>query len=200
MLAATESAMDANTWNPRKTWRRFRLEAEAARNYPLSYAMYIGQTHRDRLLEEILPTLLYIKAVAILDDSLDLWLAANGHQLTKAYRDDLSGRLQYLGDRKLLPRVAGLHEIRRRRNDLAHSPGASTDWGTFERDIISIEESLLALGLVRTTPKLEYFCERSAVQQSTEPNVNFSRTFAYGVKEDGRPALEIKWTQKFLKE
>jgi hypothetical protein len=29
--------------------------------------MYIGQTHRDVLLERLLPALLYIKAIAILD-------------------------------------------------------------------------------------------------------------------------------------
>lgn len=66
--------VDNGTWTPSQVWRRFRLEAEAAKNYPSSYALYMGQTHRNVLLEALLPTLLYIKAVAILDDSLDLWL------------------------------------------------------------------------------------------------------------------------------
>lgn len=190
----------ASAWNPREVWRRFRLEAEAAKHYPMSYAMYPGQTHRDHLLEQLLPTLLYIKAVAILDDALDTWLTSNGHHLGKPYRDDLNGRLQYLGENKLLKETAALHEIRQKRNELAHAPGTSANWGTLQTDIVQIEESLLELGLVRPTPKLEYFFQRSALQESKEPNVSFSRTFCYGVKEDGAPGLEISWTQKFMKQ
>jgi hypothetical protein len=66
-------------WSPREAWRRFRLEAEAAKNYPKSYALFVLQTHRDLLLEQLLPTLLYVKGVAILDDALESWLATNGH-------------------------------------------------------------------------------------------------------------------------
>jgi hypothetical protein len=58
-------ATHPNAWSPAEAWRRFRLEAEAAKNYPLSYSMYIGQTHRDVLLERLLPSLLYIKADAL---------------------------------------------------------------------------------------------------------------------------------------
>jgi hypothetical protein len=98
-------ATHPNAWSPAEAWRRFRLEAEAAKNYPLSYSMYIGQTHRDVLLERLLPALLYIKAVAILDDSLELWLDTNGHRLVSPYRNDLNGRLDYLKDNNLLGAV-----------------------------------------------------------------------------------------------
>ncbi len=191
-------AADNGTWKPQEAWRRFRLEAEAARNYPSSYALYIGQTHRDVLLEALLPTLLYIKAVAILDDSLDLWLEQNGHQLRPPYRNDLNGRLEYLGEKRLLEDVDALQAVRKERNRLAHEPGASCDWGRFADDVSVIERSLLSLGLVRPTPQLEYFCERSAVEDSNEPGVSFSRRFSYGVKENGITALEVAWTQKFL--
>ena len=74
---------ETEKWSPREAWIRFRLEAEAAKNYHLSYAMYLGQTHRHVLLDEILPSLLYVKAVTILDDALALWLDDNGHHLAK---------------------------------------------------------------------------------------------------------------------
>jgi len=191
-------ATDNGTWKPQEAWRRFRLESEAAKNYPSSYALYIGQTHRDVLLEALLPTLLYIKAVAILDDSLDLWLEQNGHQLRPPYRNDFNGRLEYLGDNRLLEDVGALHAVRRERNRLAHEPGTSCDWRRFGDDLSVVERSLLSLGLVRPTPQLEYFCERSAIEGSSEPGVSFSRRFSYGVKENGKPALEVAWTQKFL--
>ena len=189
---------DDRTWKPQEAWRRFRLEAEAAQNYPSSYALYIGQTHRDVLLEALLPTLLYIKAVAILDDSLDLWLERNGHQLQPPYRNDLNGRLEYLHDNRLLEDVGTLHAVRRERNRLAHEPGASCDWRRFGDDLPVVEKALLSLGLVRTTPQLEYFSERSAMEGSSEPGVKFSPRFSYGVKENGEPALEVSWIQKFL--
>lgn len=113
------------TWEPRETWRRFRLEAEAAKHYPMSYDLYIGQTHRHVLLDEVLPALLQIKATAILDDALELWLLQNGHTLTKPYREDLHGRLTYLEDHAILPSAMLLHDVRKRRNALAHDPGAN---------------------------------------------------------------------------
>jgi hypothetical protein len=50
------------------------------------------------LLDGLLPALLHIKATAILDDALELWLDENGHRLSNPYRNDLNGRVQYLAD------------------------------------------------------------------------------------------------------
>jgi hypothetical protein len=61
---------------------------------------------------------------------------------------------------------------------------------------LSIEACLVSFNLVQPSPKLEYYAERSALEDSTEPGVRFTRRFEYGVKEDGRKALEIAWTQK----
>ena len=41
-------------WNPKSAWRQFRLETETVKNYPSSYALYVGHTHRDILLEQLL--------------------------------------------------------------------------------------------------------------------------------------------------
>jgi hypothetical protein len=187
-------------WNPRHAWRRFRLEAEAAKHYPSSYLLYLGQTHRHALLEGLLPVLLHIKASAILDDALAQWLGDNGHTLSKPYKDDLNGRIQYLFDNRLIPNGDSLHEVRKRRNTFAHEPDASCDWTLLQGDIEIIETGLAGLGLVNPTPVLEHYAERSALRESVEPGVAFERTFEYGVREDGRPALEIKWTQKILRD
>jgi hypothetical protein len=155
-----------------------------------------GQTHRDALLEGLLPTLLYIKAVAILDDSLDLWLERNGHQLPSSYRDNLDGRLKYFADNRLLDDIDPLHIVRKERNRLAHEPKASCAWERLIDDISTIEKALVSLSLVRPTPPLEYFFERSAMEPSSEPGISFSRRFSYGVRENGELALEVAWIQK----
>lgn len=51
-------------------WRVFRLELELARNYPRSSLLYMGRTHRDPILDKLLPSLLGIRAAAILEDGL----------------------------------------------------------------------------------------------------------------------------------
>ena len=187
---------NSTDWKPNESWRRLRLEAEAAQNYHMSYSLYLGQTHRDTLLEQLLPTLLYIKAVAIVDDSLALWLDKNGHNLTKPYRDDLNGRLSYLSDKGLLKGTDELHRIRKRRNELAHGPGMTCEWDELRNDLLVLEKSLVFLGLAPVNGKLDYFAERSAIEASPEPGISFMRTFKYGVKEAGSPALEISWVQK----
>ena len=186
-----------SSWDTANAWRRLRLEAKAAGNYHLPYSMYIGQTHRDPLLESLLPALLYIKAVSILDDSLDNWLSQNQHSLKSPYRSDLNGRLEYLRDKGLLKQVGPLHDIRKRRNTLAHTPAAACSWGELDRDMQAIEECLVSLGLAKATGSLEYFSERSALGSSKEPGIEFTRTFKYGVHQNGKSALEISWVQNF---
>ena len=188
---------DADSWNPASAWRQLRLEAEAAEHYPSSYALYIAQTHRDVLLDGLLPQLLYVKAAAILDDAMDLWLSNNRYQLRHPYRNDLNGRLEYLKDKNLLQGVDILHGVRAKRNELAHEPDSKCQWATLRQDMVLIENALVSLGLARRTGDLQYFAERSAMQASQEPGVAFSRTFSYGVKESGKLALEIKFRQNF---
>jgi len=130
-------------------------------------------------------------------DTVSLF-ALFGTSISSPSAYDLNGRLEYLGEKRLLEDVDALQAVRKERNRLAHEPGASCDWGRFGDDVSVIERSLLSLGLVRPTPQLEYFCERSAVEDSNEPGVSFSRRFSYGVKENGITALEVAWTQKFL--
>jgi hypothetical protein len=190
------SNMQSTVWNPQQAWREFRLEAEALKHYHQSYALYIGHTHRDPLLDRSLPALLYIKAVAVFDDALALWLDANNHILNKPYKDDLNGRIRYLGDNSLLTGTDELHRIRRMRNSLAHEPRATCSWEEFTRDVEILESRLMDLSLVRRTPDLAYFAERSAIKESTEPGIAFERTFSFGVKENGKIALEVTWTEK----
>ena len=182
-----------DTWSPKEAWRQFRLEAEAARHYPYSYLLNNQETHRDVLLERLLPTLLYIKGVAILDDSLELWLVDKGHS---GYKENLNGRLQYLADKGLLQGTDELHKIRTRRNALAHEPSAACTWEELAEDILLMEVSLVSLDLVRPTEELEYFAERSALQASSEPGIRFFYRITYGVKEGGQPALEISFEKK----
>jgi hypothetical protein len=129
-------------WDSTKAWRHLRLEMEASKHYWRSNRLY-GMARPNILVDRFLPGLLYIKAVALLDEALDQWLDSAGHKLVKPYRDDLNGRLEYLGDKQLLLDVKPLHLIRQMRNTLAHETGASCTWDELERDTSTIEAALL---------------------------------------------------------
>jgi hypothetical protein len=149
-------------WSSKDAWKRFRLESEAAKNYPLSYALgAAGATHRDMLLEQLLPTLLYVKGASILDDSLSVWLQDNDHVLRKPYRNDFNGRISYLNDKSLYAECDKLHQVRSKRNTFAHEPGVYSNWQELESDTQVIEKCLVSFGLAANSKTLEYFAERS---------------------------------------
>lgn len=176
-------------WSPKEAWWRFRVEVVAAQNYHLSSSL-IGPHFKNILLERMLPILLYIKAVTILDDSFDLWLYKNNHILSKPYKNDLNGRIQYLVDIGVLSDRDRLHGIRRRRNDFAHEPEISCSWDELSEAIFVMEDNLMILGLVRITQRLEFFYERSPIA-SSDPDIALSHEYKYGVKEDGAPVFEV---------
>ena len=101
----------SSTWDTELGWRNFRLEAEAAEHYPKSYALYIGHSHRDQLLDRILPSLLQIKATTILDDAVEAWLEEKGHVVEKPrYKNDLNGRLCFLAAHGLVSNANEFHQ------------------------------------------------------------------------------------------
>ena len=187
-------------WNSRDAWRRFRLEAETAKNYPLSYALgAAGNTHKDILLEQLLPLLLYIKGASILDDSLADWLQDNNHILRKPYKNDFNGRITYLNDNSLYEDCDELHKVRNKRNTFAHKPGVYSTWEELENDVSVIEKCLVSIGKAVESKKLEYFAERSAAKDSDDPKVICTRRVSYGIKEEGIIALEIAWDENLLR-
>lgn len=158
-----------SAWEPAAASKELRLEVCASENYFRPYAMYVGQTHRDPLLDKLLPALLYIKAVAVLDDALDVWLERSGLTLPNEFRPDLNRKLCYFQSNGLVPNAAELHHARKRRNDLAHEPDASCPWEELNAALSTMEAALVHLGLARQTGTLQYYSERSAMVASSEP-------------------------------
>ncbi len=192
--------MSDSDWNPRQAWYRLRLEAEAIQNYPLSFSLYLGHTHRDPLLEGALPALLYIKAVALLDASIEEFFKRQGYLDALKESRDLYKKIEFLKSHRLVDNPDALHEIRQMRNNLAHGTEHPMSWEGLRTALYTIEAELIALDLARATGSLEAFAERSALTLSDEPGVKMEREFAFGVKENGDVALEVAWQQKILDE
>ena len=73
-------------------------------------------------------------------------------------------------------------------------------WEELSENVDIVETTLQKLDYVGPRPELEYFGERSALSDSPDPNIRWTREFKVGIKENDKIALEWSWTQNFLKD
>lgn len=179
----------------REAWRRTLLEWEAAKHYAQPYALIIGWTFPNPLVEHFLPSVLLVKAVAVFDEAIENYIDSVHGALPAGYRTTLDGRIRFLADQGLAANGPQLHDVRILRNQVSHERQAQATWQELESALSELETALFGLNLVDARPKLEYFGERSGVNLSTEPGVLGTRTFTIGVRENGMPAYEARWEQ-----
>lgn len=128
-------------------------------------------------------------------------LDAQGITLPRGqYRNNLKGRIAILGDNGKLSQADELQDLRCRRNELAHEISVSATWDDLSAAVDLIESALQQLNIAGPRPSLDYFGERSAMEESPDPNVRWTREFKCGIKENGQVALEFSWRQNFLKD
>ena len=184
----------------KKSWRTYLLEMEGAKHYHFPYLLYMGRTNRNPLLDQLLPSLLFLRSASILDEGLKLYIQIKDIPMPRSkYRDSLEGRISVLSDTGVLNNSDDLHSIRKRRNDVAHEAHLNTNWDQLSQDLAVIETSLQKLGLVGDRPQLEYYGERSEMRWVEDPEILGSRDFRCGVKENGIPAMEFSWTETLYK-
>jgi hypothetical protein len=180
-------------------WRQFLIDLTFAKDYPIGYIDLPGPAPRNPVLEQLLPSLLHIKAVAILDHALRTWIDAKGMTVPKKpYGTDLKGRIDFLADNNILSNRVILHTLRGLRNDLAHEPQEAINWSDLDRDVATINEALKDLQLVGDMPHYEIFSERSGAQESPDPKVNWVFHYRIAVREAGKIVAEIKWSESLL--
>jgi hypothetical protein len=123
----------------RGAWWRFLIELQFARDYTVAASIEAtGPTIRNPILETLLPSLLHIKAVAILDAALKEILSAKSLVVPKRYGGMLKGRIDFLADQGLLPESGDLHRIRDTRNDVAHEFDERIEWAELDHMVSSL--------------------------------------------------------------
>ena len=179
-------------------WHRLLQELQLARNYHKPYLLSgFGGTFRNPLLDYLLPSLLYVKLVAILDEALVFYIKhADLTMPKKKYENSLYGRIEFLNDQGLIANYVSLHEIRGLRNSLAHEFSETTDWAKLDTDLNTTENELQKLGFVGDRPQYEFFGERSAMQGGNEPGVAFVQDYRFGIKCNNRVTMEFSFTRK----
>lgn len=180
-----------------QAWNRFLQEYELAKNYHMPYLLNgFGGTFRNPLLDYLLPSLLYVKMVAILDEALHSFIGDRGLAVPKKYKNSLHGRIEYLNDQSLLENYAALHDIRDLRNLLAHEASETTTWDDLNVDIDIVENELRHLDFVGDRPDYKYFGERSKMRDCDESGIAFAQDYQFGIKCDDQITMKISFTRK----
>ena len=180
-----------------KAWYRLLQELELAKNYHMPYLLNgFGSTFRNPLLDFLLPSLLYVKMVAVFDEALVFLIDDRDLTPPKKYKKSLHGRLEFLNDQEILKNFSALHEVKDNRNLLAHEVSSTADWEKLENDLQTVEAELRHLGFVGKRPDYKYFGERSAIRECDEPGVAFAQDFRFGIKSNDQVAMEWSFTRK----
>jgi hypothetical protein len=185
----------------RSIWQKFLVDRAFAQNYTLGYIDHPGPVAKNPVVERLLPSLLHVKAVAILDYALKAWI--DGKRLTvprKPYGTDLKGRIDFLADRGLLADGKALHSIRDTRNEVAHEPEEEVTWQHLDQDVRVIHAVFQELGLVDELRKWDVFSERSAAQEGEIADAICSFHYRIGIRDGERLVAEITWRQHLMRD
>jgi len=183
--------------NIQQAWNRYLQEIELAKNYHMPYLLNgFGNTFRNPLLDYLLPSLLYVKMAAILDEALIFFIDDRDLSVPRKYNKSLRGRIKCLNDQSLIANYAALNGVCDLRNLLAHEVSETTTWAILNTDLDAVENELQHLGFVKDRPIYEYFGECSAMRDCDEPGIAFSQDFRFGIKCNDRVTMEMAFTRK----
>ncbi len=177
-------------------WRQFLIDVAFAREYNIGY---FGTQLRVKnpVVERLLPSLLHVKAAAILDHALQTFCDDRGLSIPRRqpYGDTLHGRINYLGDNGHLTASAVLHTVRGSRNAIAHDPTDTIDWTKLDNDIQIIHHALVELTFVDRMPDFTVRAERSAAGEGRVPDAICTVDYSIGVFEGERIVVQLQVAQ-----
>ena len=180
-----------------KSWHRLLQDLEMARNYKVPTALIgFGRTVPNPLLDRLLPSLLFVRLLALFDEALEFYIEENAIPWPPSNKRTLFNRIAILRETGRLADPDRCVVANRQRNEIAHKEGKYADWGELDEVVNIIEGELRNLGLVGPRPVYEFYAEKGAVEGSTEPGVAFSFSYSYGLKRDGRKIMEVSWIEK----
>ncbi len=148
------------------SWRSLLIDRELAKQYN-TFSMIFGGVGfnyaSNPILDRLLPSLISVKALAVLDEALVAFLDSKGID-ARAYgqREDLNGRIVTAEKAGFIRNGAVLHFARKRRNELAHESDTHAPWNECDTIVDAIQKFLEEQGLVEPMPKFDVGGGRSA--------------------------------------
>ncbi len=161
-----------------RDWRQVRIYDQLARAHNAWSGVSGGP--RYALLDELLPALIYINAVAVLDDALKRLLGP----MPKG-QDNLSCRLKALRDRGSLLDYGALDAVRLRRNEFAHQ-GRLSIWAELDAAFATMEREMINLEILDRARSYTHSVERGKARDAGNPKYIWAQDFSVIVLEDGQ--------------
>lgn len=185
---------DENEEHLRSAWRIYLLEYEMAKNYDMPYKLTsIGPTPNNPILDKLLPSLLFMRAMSILDESFKIELDNRKMQIAKNCKNNLNGRIITLSNEKIITCSENLHDLREQRNKLAHED-SSVDWNELSSAVDLVGKTLQELNLVGVRPSFECFAVQGKMENSPNPKIIGTQKFECFINENGKRAIEFSWS------
>jgi hypothetical protein len=182
----------------RNRWLTFLMHTELAKNHKMANMIASGgqPPAPNPIVDRLLPSLLYVRLGALLDETFEDFITAKGLAMPRRYRNDFNGRITFLDDQGLLKYASRLHTLRQKRNEVAHEPSSFRTWSELEDAVAIAQTELAHLSLVGDRPVYEFYAQRNPRQ---EPERGYLITFdyRYGLKVDGKRAIEVSWTRSY---
>ncbi len=174
------------------------MDLELARHYRDVYFTFtIGAQPANPIIDELLPALFLLRIVSVVDDAMGNYQSASAGPTSRAAPGSLYGRIESLRAAGILSGADDLNRLRERRNQVAHELQHSVKWSDIEYAVEVVHRALQELAFVTDRPSFEFYAVREAAENSNEPGIMMTQRCYYGLKRDGRKAIEVAWTTKF---
>jgi hypothetical protein len=182
----------AGTTNIPEIWWTYLIETELMKH--VKKVQFLNGSRLpapDPIGDRMIPSLLYLRLGSILDEAFEEFIDGNGLTMAKSYKNDFNGRICFLADQGRLYDPSKIHDIRRRRNELAHEAMKSCEWSEVDAAINVAQSELQHLGFVGPRPQLEFFGQR--VPRTPDTGYFIAHDYRYGLKSGGETVVEITW-------
>jgi hypothetical protein len=147
------------------------------------------------VLDALLPSLLHVKAVAILDHALRAWLPAHGLRKGPDRHDRIALLVAPLPLRA--EEAEALYTLKDLRNAVAHNPQGTRSWDALDYEVVRLHGTLRRLPQVGDLPQLSAVYQQSKMRGGEEPGGAFCCDQTIMMKEGDPPGHWITWQQRW---
>lgn len=145
-------------------------------------------------IHNLVASLIFIDLISVLDYAMEEKLRK--HKIARGR--DVNGRIEALRKKKKLIDPDALHQLRKRRNELAHAMQKLTT-RELNAGIATVEKQLQAWDFIGTRPNYIPFTDQSQWRKrNVESDLPYERDFSIGVQiaETGEPVLSYDYEQR----
>ncbi|MEM7336764.1 MAG: hypothetical protein AAF490_32125 [Chloroflexota bacterium] len=182
-------------------WSNLLIENAFARHHRLFHMIKSGGgSSPTPILDDALPGMLLLRVVSMFDDILEQHINDAELIFPRDLRSNLHGRIELLGISNLVSNAEQLHEVRVKRNQVAHDSSFRIVWNEYDYSVACIHAALSQLDLV-PDHQLQLSCksERSALTGVPDaPKVLGEFTYSVSVFDGENLCAKYEWKERLM--